>query len=88
MSRKEQIRAIIDDAKAVPCVDCGQEFPPCAMDLDHRADEEKCVYGRRSFSSWARSVSIQRLIDEVAKCDARCACCHRIKTAQEQAVFA
>jgi hypothetical protein len=62
-----------------PCVDCG-ESNPVVLDFDH-------VRGEKIASV---SVLIQQnrsdkvVWDEIAKCDVRCANCHRIRTAVQQ----
>lgn len=58
-----------------PCVDCG-ETNPIVMEFDHvtsdkQEDISRMVYSGRSLAS------IQA---EVAKCEVRCANCHRIAT--------
>lgn len=64
---------IIHAAKAMPCADCGREFPPRAMDL-HHAD------GAKEFGVGAtRSISVVRLKAEIAKCVVLCAVCHRLR---------
>jgi protein-arginine kinase activator protein McsA len=58
------------------CVDCG-EVDPIVLEFDHREPELK------SFSiSKARSFQypIDKIKQEIAKCDVRCANCHRRKT--------
>ena len=59
----------------VPCLDCGNRFPSHVMDFDH-------TRGSRSF--WllqrAGSVSQERLIAELEKCEVVCANCHRART--------
>lgn len=64
----------LDSLRDVPCLDCGNRFPPCAMDFDHIAE--------KSFSimSHYRDKTIAQLDAEVAKCEIVCACCHRIRT--------
>lgn len=69
-------RAMVNEVKNVPCMDCGQSYPPCVMDFDHRPGEEKLfnlgrvgAYGKAS------------LLAEMAKCDVVCANCHRMRTA-------
>lgn len=75
--------AIIEDHKRQPCMDCGGEFPPVAMDFDH-------VRGVKSAGlSWlaTHTVSVERIMAELAKCDLVCANCHRIRTqSRRQAV--
>jgi 5-methylcytosine-specific restriction endonuclease McrA len=57
-----------------PCVDCG-ESDPIVLDFDH--------IGEKSFgisSAIARSMSLDKVQAEIAKCEVRCANCHRRKT--------
>jgi hypothetical protein len=59
------------------CQDCQRRFHPEAMEFDHR--EDKC------FSiSQARDVTQATLLEEIAKCDLVCACCHRVRTARRR----
>lgn len=61
-----------------PCVDCG-ETDIVVLQFDHREDTEKVstVGAMLNHASWAK------LRAEVAKCDVRCANCHRLKTAKD-----
>ena len=68
-------RKIIDAIKNGPCVDCGNTFPPCAMDFDHRGNKLDSV--SRLVSN---GFSINKIMEEIAKCDLVCANCHRIRT--------
>ena len=79
-SRARVRREYTDKVKNQPCVDCGEAFPPVAMDFDH-------VRGQKEFQiSDARSrTSFKKLQEEIAKCDIVCANCHRIRT-QERLV--
>lgn len=67
-------RNLIQEAKANPCLDCGGTFPPECMDLDH-------VRGKK-LGNLAALVSKSREVikAEIAKCEAVCANCHRIRT--------
>ena len=58
-----------------PCVDCG-ETDPVVLEFDH-------VRGKKvaGISRLVRSGTLQRVKDELAKCDVRCANCHRKVTA-------
>jgi hypothetical protein len=67
-------REKINELKAHPCVDCGFQFPPVAMDFDHVRGTKTASIGRMASFTWSRVVA------EVAKCDLVCACCHRIRT--------
>jgi hypothetical protein len=65
------------------CIDCGYKENPFVLDFDHRPGEKKLfTIGGPAFSnkSWA-SIEL-----EIAKCDVRCANCHRIMTKTRKAV--
>lgn len=56
-----------------PCVDCG-EADPVVLEFDHRDAAAK----KANVSDLAKNAySIQAIETEVAKCDVRCANCHR-----------
>lgn len=67
-------RAIINGWKNVPCRDCGNRYPPCAMDFDH-------VRGKSFLISRRISGPLSVLEEEREKCDVVCSNCHRIRTA-------
>ena len=74
--RKRKITKLVRDAKNKPCVDCGHSFPAVCMDFDH-------VRGDKLFSlAEARilGASVQRVKQEIKKCDLVCSNCHRIRT--------
>lgn len=60
-------------------MDCGQKFPPCAMDFDHRAGETKIADIARLINN---TVPWEKIEAEMAKCDLVCANCHRIRTSK------
>lgn len=63
-----------------PCVDCG-ESDPVVLEFDH-------VRGEKAFSvSTGVRKSWKTIEAEIAKCDIRCANCHRRKTAQERGYY-
>ena len=66
-----------------PCVDCG-EADPIVLDFDHVRGEKKANVKRML----AGTYSLKRVFDEIAKCDVRCANCHRRATAQRGGFFA
>ncbi len=69
-------RELLARAKNAPCADCGQFFPACVMDFDHRDPAQKVGHvGRMKFTA-----SPEELEAEIAKCDLVCANCHRIRT--------
>jgi hypothetical protein len=61
-----------------PCVDCGRT-DPIVLQFDHRDGSTKVstIGAMLSRASWAT------LLNEVAKCDVRCANCHRLRTAEK-----
>jgi L-lysine 2,3-aminomutase len=66
-----------------PCVDCG-EADPIVLEFDHGDGGGKVAavcFGIQH--GW----SIAKLMTEIAKCDVRCANCHRRKTARERSYF-
>lgn len=60
-----------------PCKDCGGYFPPFAMEFDHLPGTTKVM----AVSSMIHKTnSIDRIKQEIAKCDLVCANCHRVRT--------
>ncbi|WP_108664510.1 hypothetical protein [Euzebya rosea] len=66
---------LIQQAKDVPCADCGGRFRTEEMDFDH-------VRGDKSFdiANGRWQVSVETLEQEMAKCEVVCAVCHRLRT--------
>lgn len=76
-SRHERYAKIQVLKEASPCIDCGKSFPYVAMDFDHRDPSTKVAEVStlvKNCSSW------DRVLEEIAKCDLVCACCHRLRT--------
>ncbi len=70
-------RALLDEAKDAPCVDCGDRFDPCCMDFDHRPGTTK------RFNIGVNMRRAWRIVKaEIAKCDVVCASCHRVRTSK------
>lgn len=74
---RRRLQGIVNDLKRKPCVDCGGEFPPVAMDFDHRDGEQKIG----NISLLVNQGSEHALMKEIAKCDLVCSNCHRVRTA-------
>ena len=71
-ARAERIRRHIDAVKlSRGCIDCGFRGHPAALDFDHLSDKTINVSSAKS---------IAQADAEIAKCEVRCANCHRIKT--------
>lgn len=66
-------REFVRDAKEVPCMDCGVEYPHYVMEFDH-------IRGEKSFNLGGTNGSLERLQAEIDKCDIVCANCHRVRT--------
>jgi len=77
--RRENIkRKMMEFYKSNPCVDCG-ETDPRVLDFDHVFNKSHNVSTLlRKEYSWSS------ILEEAAKCEVRCANCHRKKTAVEQ----
>lgn len=74
---KAEKRELVNKLKAQPCVDCGQEYPPCVMDFDHVDTASKKANVGTMVGSWA---TVAQLKVEIAKCELVWANCHRIRT--------
>lgn len=70
-----EVKEFIRLEKSKPCTDCKNAFPPCAMDFDHLRDKlvDLNVAVKRNWP-------IERVKEEIAKCELVCAVCHRIRT--------
>jgi hypothetical protein len=75
--RKRRCEELLARLKADPCADCGNLFPPCAMDFDHRPGTIKLF--QFGGSALVRH-SLEKTLAEIAKCDLVCANCHRVRT--------
>src|ERR1035438_3260146 len=61
---------------AIGCVDCGYAASPYALDFDHVRGEKVGNVARMLSSNYAWST----IEAEIAKCEVRCANCHRVRT--------
>jgi hypothetical protein len=69
----------LDELRSVPCADCNVQYPPWAMDFDHRDPDRKTSGVSRLVGHGRR-----RLLAEVELCDIVCANCHRSRTFDRQ----
>jgi CRISPR/Cas system-associated protein Cas10 (large subunit of type III CRISPR-Cas system) len=74
----ERRKKIFDYLKEHPCVDCG-ETNPIVLEFDHRELEEK----EYTISQIIDKRGWNIVLNEIAKCDVRCANCHRMRTAKQ-----
>ncbi len=80
--RVERNRRRLREAKAVPCADCGNQYPFYVMDFDHRPGEKKCF--NLSAANVQTRLCWAKFEAEIAKCDVVCANCHRERTYQRR----
>lgn len=74
---RDQSRRLVREYLAThPCVDCG-ESDVQVLEFDHRGEDPKLFDISKAVLSGFASGSI---FSEIAKCDVRCANCHRRKT--------
>ncbi len=59
------------------CVDCG-ERDPNVLEFDHIGTKSAMI------SEMHRNYTLKKVIQEISKCQVRCANCHRRKTARER----
>ncbi|MDE1010550.1 MAG: hypothetical protein OSB38_33295 [Paraburkholderia fungorum] len=80
-AKKIEMRALLRSYLLThPCVDCG-EPDIVVLEFDHRAGvEKKFDIG----AAVTRGFSKRAIEEEIAKCDVRCANCHRRKTYKER----
>jgi hypothetical protein len=76
LARKEIHRRLGEWFDEHPCVDCG-EADVRVLEFDHRDPATKSIAIGRAVMNW----SWTRIVTEIAKCDVRCANCHRRRTA-------
>lgn len=65
--------------KARPCHDCGIQYEPWQMDVDHLDPTTK-----KQNRIGTLSLSFKQLAIDLPKCVVRCAACHRLKTFQNK----
>jgi hypothetical protein len=76
LRRRIAIIELLNEAKSVPCVDCGIRYPTWVMQFDH-------VRGTKDFTlanARIHGYSLQKIRDEIAKCEIVCANCHAQRT--------
>ena len=69
-------RQAVEQLKAVPCAECGQQYPTYIMDFDHRDPATKAF----EISTNVARRAWGKLLAEISKCDVVCARCHRLRS--------
>lgn len=77
--RDENHQRMVSLLREQACIDCGSR-DPLVLEFDHR-ENKRWNISRMYTHSWAT------IVKELAKCDVRCANCHRRKTHQETNTF-
>jgi L-lysine 2,3-aminomutase len=70
-------RALVNEAKNVPCTDCGVRYPSYVMDFDHLPGSDKVDGIARLLN---KRYGVKKLLEEIAKCEVVCSNCHRERT--------
>jgi hypothetical protein len=76
--RKRNREFILEYLSTHPCVDCG-ENDPIVLDFDHVRNKKFKNVGILCLNGF----SVDKIKEEIDKCDVRCANCHRRKTAKQ-----
>lgn len=80
LNRKNKINEFIRSQKEwKSCMDCGWIFHYSAMDFDHLRD--KNFHISKSSALW---FSIEKIKEEIDKCELVCSNCHRVRTFNRQ----
>lgn len=78
---RDRVAHIIWSYKAAhPCIDCG-EADTIVLDFDHVTGEKKGTINQMK----NRDMPLERIIEEIEKCEIRCANCHRRATYRRMA---
>jgi hypothetical protein len=75
---------VLEYLKCHPCIDCGNSNP-VVLEFDHRVKKESRQHSITEMLNDRKSWD--KVEQEIAKCDVRCANCHRIKTAKQNNCF-
>src|SRR5262249_12655903 len=79
-SRRIELRTIVwEYFNTHPCIDCG-ESDPVVLEFDHVSKKKEAEVAVLVH----KAVSIETLMEEIAKCEVRCANCHRRRHAKER----
>ncbi len=77
--RREKARRVYEYLKQHPCIDCGI-CDPLVLEFDHKDGIDKTEAIAQLVN---RNWSWKKIFGEIEKCDARCANCHRRRTARQ-----
>ena len=75
--RRAKLQVAVDQIKLDSgCIDCGYNEHPRALDFDHIGSNK--VFNVSAMVS--HGYCFEKVLEEIAKCEVRCANCHRIRT--------
>lgn len=77
--KDDKAARVFDYLTEHPCVDCG-EADPVVLEFDHREKHAKRMAVAKMIEN---RYSWDTILDEIDKCDVRCANCHRRKTSKQ-----
>ena len=77
-SKREKIQWFFDLLSTKECIDCGEK-DPVVLEFDHVRGVKAGNIGKMLLNR-----SRDALLEELAKCEVRCANCHKRKTAREK----
>lgn len=75
--KRDQMRAIIREAKAQPCMDCDVSYPYYVMQFDHVRGTKVAMVSR--MVSQPSKHNLTALVEEIHKCEVVCANCHALR---------
>lgn len=75
LKQVQEKREWISQQKNKPCADCGGVFDPVCMDFDHLPEYDKVAN-----LSVMYQYPLEKIKEEIAKCEVVCANCHRLRT--------
>lgn len=78
-------RDFINKIKDRPCADCKKIYPSFVMDFDHNGLEGKL---NNIATIVAKNWSLEKIKEEIRKCDVVCANCHKLRTHKKYAMVA
>lgn len=75
--KRDKIKKYLQEYKqGKSCVDCREEYPYYVLEFDHcRGVKEFTIADYRNHTE-----SLQKIVEEISKCDVVCANCHKTRT--------